>query len=183
MRPATLGLMPSPHLTLDLSGPNYVGAAVVYNYSISGQFDASGMVAGTLTTSMSVSGTGGVNVVAGITGTNIDPTPDNGVCFSVTGSCPTDKGVYSTSLQNHTFNVNFSQTGQLELAAVAQVQFFGSAHAMVDPVITLPAGYTLTLSSGAGNSVTAVPEPSTWLLFAAGMGLVGMQTRRRRAAA
>ena len=179
---ASLALTPSPHLTLDLGGPNYVGAAIVYNYSISGPFDASGMVAGTLTSSMSVSGTGIVSVAAGITGTNIDPTPNNGVCFSTVGSCPTDNGIYSTSLQDHTFAVNFNHTGQIELAAVGRVELFGSASASVDPVITLPAGYTLMLSPGAGNSISAVPEPSTWLLFAAGMGLVGVHTRRRRAA-
>lgn len=180
---ANLALMPSPQLTLDLGGPDFVGAAIVYNYRISGPFDASGMVAGTLTSSMSVSGTGLVSVAAGITGTNLDPSPNYGVCFSTTISCPVDNGLYSTSLQNHTFNVNFNPTGQIELAAVARVEFIGSAQAMVDPVITLPAGYTLELSAGVGNSIAAVPEPSTWLLFAAGMGLVGVHTRRRRAAA
>ena len=181
---ANFALMPSPHLTLDLAGPDYVGAAIVYNYLIAGPFNGSSVVAGTLTTSMSVYGAGLVNIVAGITGTNITPSPDNAVCFSVNPSnCVSSQGTYLPSLQNHTFAVDFAPSGQIELAAVGQVGLFGSAHAMVDPVITLPAGYTLMLSPGAGNSVTAVPEPSTWLLFAAGLGLVGVQTRRRRAGA
>lgn len=174
---ATLALTPSPNLTLQVNAADYVGAAVVYHYEIAGTFDASGVVNGTMTTSMSVGGQGFYTVIAGITGSEIAPSPDNAVCLSTTTTYCIDNG-YGASLQNHVFNVAFKPSGDIELAAAAQV-VFGSAHATVDPVITLPSGYTLTLSPGAGN-VAPVPEPATWLMFVAGAGFIGARARRRR---
>jgi hypothetical protein len=52
--------------------------------------------------------------------------------------------------------------------------------ATVDPIFTVPGGYTLELSSGVGNAASSTPEPATWVMFAAGMGLLGMAARRRR---
>jgi hypothetical protein len=54
--------------------------------------------------------------------------------------------------------------------------------ATVDPIFTVPNGYTLELSSGVGNGVQAtsgVPEPATWTTLAGGMGLLIAAKRRR----
>lgn len=53
--------------------------------------------------------------------------------------------------------------------------------ATVDPIFTVPSGYTLELSSGVGNSAqtSGVPEPATWTMLAAGMGFLIVAKRRR----
>jgi hypothetical protein len=51
----------------------------------------------------------------------------------------------------------------------------------MDPNFTVPAGYTLVLSAGVGNGVqgqSGVPEPATWTMLAAGMGLLIAAKRR-----
>jgi len=54
------------------------------------------------------------------------------------------------------------------------------ATAFVDPTFTVPAGFTLVLSAGVGNSLpSGVPEPATWTMLAAGMGLLIVAQRRR----
>ena len=50
--------------------------------------------------------------------------------------------------------------------------------ATVDPIFTVPNGYTLELSSGVGNSVALSPEPATWIMFATGMVLLIAGKRR-----
>jgi hypothetical protein len=49
----------------------------------------------------------------------------------------------------------------------------------MDPTFTVPAGYTIVLSAGVGNGVPpAVPEPATWTMLGAGMGLLILAKRR-----
>jgi hypothetical protein len=49
----------------------------------------------------------------------------------------------------------------------------------MDPTFTVPAGYTIVLSAGVGNGVPpAVPEPATWTMLVAGMGLLILAKRR-----
>jgi hypothetical protein len=52
--------------------------------------------------------------------------------------------------------------------------------ATVDPIFTVPAGYTLELSSGVGNGVASVsvPEPSAVGLLAGALILLGVMRRR-----
>lgn len=45
--------------------------------------------------------------------------------------------------------------------------------------IVLPQNATASFASGELYNVTAVPEPSEWLMLLAGLGLVGWRTRRR----
>jgi hypothetical protein len=58
----------------------------------------------------------------------------------------------------------------------------GSSVAWVDPMITVPVGYSLDLSPGI-DFAAGVPEPATWATMLLGLGLVGGLARRRRAAA
>jgi hypothetical protein len=52
-----------------------------------------------------------------------------------------------------------------------------SGSASIDPIITVPNGYMLIESAGVGNSAAA-PEPGTWVLLAAGCGLLCAVKRR-----
>jgi hypothetical protein len=76
----------------------------------------------------------------------------------------------------------------IELSSESYADYVGpsyglpsSAQAFADPVITIDeSGYTLELSPGVGNGlVSAAPEPSSWLLMIAGVGLAGLMLRRR----
>ncbi len=58
------------------------------------------------------------------------------------------------------------------------LDFANSAHLVG---IVLPAGASFSSASGAAYNVTAVPEPSEWLMLLAGLGLVGWRAARRRA--
>lgn len=54
-----------------------------------------------------------------------------------------------------------------------------SMSAFIDPMITVPEGYTLLLSPGVGNSLTpGVPEPSTWAMVVLGFAALGLVARR-----
>lgn len=54
-----------------------------------------------------------------------------------------------------------------------------SNRTMIDPVFTVPDGYQIQLSPGVGNSIAAVPEPSTWALIILGFAGVGFMASRR----
>ena len=56
----------------------------------------------------------------------------------------------------------------------------GSGTAFVDPMFSVPVGYTLVLSPGISNGV---PEPATWAMMLCGFGGLGALARRRRAQA
>ena len=158
---ANLLLNPSPAVELTATSGAFTGAGIRYFYSISGPaFDADSneTVAGTLTTSMSASGFGLFAVGATLTGSGLDITADNAVCLSTIGGCGSE---YSTSLTGKVLNLNFSSSGEIDLATVAYV-IGGSATASVDPVIQLPTGYTVTVtvSDGLGNSFALAAIPS-----------------------
>jgi hypothetical protein len=56
-------------------------------------------------------------------------------------------------------------------------------NAFVDPMISVPVGYTLDMSPGIGNSLVPVPEPSTWAMLIiglAGLSLIAHQAPRGR---
>ena len=176
---ANLNLLSSPNVDLHVSntgsGRIKGGAGIQYFYTISGP--GTGLVAGTLTTSMSVSGVGVVDVAALLSGTDIpftfNPAVDPGVCISA--FCPG----YASSLTNKHLTLNFNRSGEIDLAVVARVTGPGSATAFIDPVIELPTGYKLQLSPGAGNMAAAVPEPETYALMMAGLAVLGFAVRRK----
>jgi hypothetical protein len=58
------------------------------------------------------------------------------------------------------------------------------ATAFVDPYFTVPDGYSILTSPGIGNSLAAVtPIPAALPLFATGLGVLGLLSRRRKKAA
>jgi len=61
----------------------------------------------------------------------------------------------------------------------------GSATASIDPHIFFDLGfvnpgYTLVLSDNVGNTVGAVPEPSTWAMLILGFAGIGFMAYRRK---
>lgn len=56
------------------------------------------------------------------------------------------------------------------------VDFYNTARILID----LPPGFSATTSSGLPLQVAAVPEPETYAMLLAGLGLLGFVTRRRK---
>jgi hypothetical protein len=135
------------------------------------------------TVSVNVQANGGVS---GAVGTGIG-SADLGISGS--GLNIQESAVFggSTSFslnQNYAFQTN-SVYGIEMNAGMNQATGSGSASAFVDPMFTLPPGYTLELSPGIGNSLPPTPEASTWammLLGFAGLGLVGWRSQQKTAA-
>jgi hypothetical protein len=69
-----------------------------------------------------------------------------------------------------------------KVALVENIQSAGSggssASASIDPIITVPLGFELELSAGVGNA-SAVPEPQTWAVLAAGIAVLIAAKRRK----
>lgn len=83
---------------------------------------------------------------------------------------------------NHEYPVYLS----LEVQAIANNIYSTSAAASIDPYFYIDPtwaavnpGYSLTVS-GVGNSVPAIPEPETYAMMLAGLGLLGIAARRRK---
>jgi hypothetical protein len=68
--------------------------------------------------------------------------------------------------------------------------YVGSAAITLDPIVSIDPSfaavdrnyledYSIVTSPGVGNAVSAVPEPSSWLLMIMGLGVVGGLLRRR----
>lgn len=59
-----------------------------------------------------------------------------------------------------------------------------SATAFIDPMFFVdladPSAYSIILSEGIGNATSATPLPTALPLFAGGLGLIGLLTRRRK---
>lgn len=159
-------------------------ATLKYNYHISGAFGPSGTVDSLIYTQMSVTagltGTiGGYELEATLLGDHIPLSSENTVCIATTnfGSDCTGYGAFANSV----LKVALSEFGSFTLSARAQGDGF-SGDAFIDPVISLPDGYSIEFSSGVGNSfapaVRAVPEPATiGLIF---VGFVGFAKSRRK---
>jgi len=94
-------------------------------------------------------------------------------------------------IETRAFGLQAGQRASISLG-VAGASFAGStAYALADPYIFIDptflashAGYSVRVSSGVGNEmpvtpVTPVPEPGTWALMLAGIGILGTIARRR----
>lgn len=181
-----LNLLPAPNIDFNITNSgatnNITAAAGIrYFYTISGP--GTGPVAGTLTTSMSVSGTGNFKVAALLTGTDVpflifSPSSNVGVCSAANSTVCIG---YNDSFTSKVVNVNFSRSGELDLVTAARVKGIGSASSFIDPVFTLSdPNLTLTFSQGVGNSFAApVPEPDTYAMMIAGLGVLGFMARRK----
>ncbi|HEY1782415.1 MAG TPA: PEP-CTERM sorting domain-containing protein [Roseiarcus sp.] len=93
------------------------------------------------------------------------------------------------------FNLDTTYTTQADSPFVVSMQVSassgndetgsGSATAELDPIFSVPIGYSIVFSPGVGNSPIAagVPEPSTWALMTLGFAGLGFASWRRRVVA
>ena len=78
-----------------------------------------------------------------------------------------------------------NQVDAVTLFAYSVAYAGNTANASIDPTISLAAGfaganqYTIALSSGVGNPVVGVPEPSSYAMLIVGLGIIGLMVRRR----
>jgi hypothetical protein len=126
----------------------------------------------------------------------------SGTCFTSNTSSATGAGVVPTgtvSCGSSSMSGGFTENGSYtistnspyEVAMIANIQIGtsndGDANgpgsvmgtAFVDPIFSVGAGYELVLSAGVGNTASATPEPGTWTMLAAGLGLLGAANLRR----
>lgn len=104
----------------------------------------------------------------------VDDTPDY----------PADFGAISlpSGFVDQQFNVSISfNYGQaFYLASVLDIGGYGDFYNSADFGITAPEGASLTSLSGTLYSPAAVPEPETYTMMLAGLGLMGFMARRRK---
>nr|WP_199866341.1 PEP-CTERM sorting domain-containing protein [Bradyrhizobium sp.] len=94
-------------------------------------------------------------------------------------------GVQTFSI-DQVYNLQANETYRVYMLA-AGISDGGSFSAWVDPTFTIDPAvasqYSLYFSEGIGNTVSAVPEPSTWAMVIIGFFGVGFMTYRRKNAA
>jgi len=104
----------------------------------------------------------------------VDDTPDY----------PAGSGAISlpSGFVDQQFNVSVSFTyGQtFYLASVLDIGGYGDFYNSANFGISAPDGTSITSLSGTPYPAVAVPEPETWAMLLAGLGLVGVAARRRR---
>jgi hypothetical protein len=104
----------------------------------------------------------------------------NGVTTPITAN-----SFNATDSVNLTANAVYGVGLQMTLLLTGGI---GTASVYVDPLIQIAPGfanasqYSIELSPGIGNSVAAIPEPSTYALMLAGLGVLGIVARRRKVA-
>ena len=188
-----------PQVTAYVDGPNFLEAqaSIVYSFEIIGS--------GT-TVNVGIASNGGVSQSAGagngsvqllldgyqIAFANIDTSQNQYIgagppCVSVgsfsAGPCSRTYSLDGTS-PGSTFNLTVDTVHTISMSAGVANGPQGSVQDMsayIDPMITVPEGYTLLLSPGVGNSIS-VPEPSTWAMFLlgfAGLGFAGYRTSHK----
>jgi hypothetical protein len=84
--------------------------------------------------------------------------------------------------ESGSYAVTIGTTYEVELTAnVGICSGTGDAcSASIDPTITVGSGLLMDFSPGIGDTVSAVPEPSTWAMIALGFIGIGALGRRRR---
>ena len=117
----------------------------------------------------------------------------------VIGQGTTLQGTVQTGAKPQTKIINIDQTNFLEtntaydvtMTVGADAAMEGivnsnglSASASIDPSFVLganaPSGYSIVFSDGIGDTPSATPLPATLPLFAGGLGMIGLLTRRKK---
>ncbi len=73
-----------------------------------------------------------------------------------------------------------NQMYQVNMTAFLTNIYGGQASAFIDPMFVAPLDYTLEINPEIGNSISAVPEPSTWAMLIFGFAGIGFMAYRRK---
>jgi PEP-CTERM motif len=134
----------------------------------------------------------GSSVVDELAQTNAGYQCVSGACAgdlnSTTSNVTVDFGATTTfsggfSLKDEPITIDTDTVYEVELYAAVGGDPIIDERAYIDPMITMPAGYSLELSAGILNGTQPIPEPSTWAMMLAGfagLGFLGL-TRARKA--
>jgi hypothetical protein len=108
-----------------------------------------------------------------------------GIFVQTTNDYSAESSSYSIDYKSAPITLNIDQEYTVEegvnVNAIAGAGV-ATGYAYVDPMISVPSGYTVETSAGVGNSLAPVPEPSAWattLAGFAGLGYVRYRTRRK----
>lgn len=93
--------------------------------------------------------------------------------FTESGSYTIDSNAIYGVVMNANLTVGTSNDGLAQGGGTVQ------GIISLDPTFSVPAGYTLELSPGVGNSPSATPEPATWTMLSAGLGFLILAMQRR----
>jgi hypothetical protein len=176
----TFTAAPAPSITLNVTAGNkdvpgaFSSDTLTYYYSISGPDTADHRIDVQIATTMQIATSGSVVTLAFATLSGSDIADTQVACLNIP-DCVYEGG-YGLAL---TLTEHISFHGWFALTVLLDV-YSGSASAFVDPVLTLPEGYTIVLSDGIGNGATAraVSEPGSLGLLV--LGLLGFAGSRRK---
>ena len=107
-------------------------------------------------------------------------------CSEGAATCGDFSFTQSLSLTSST-STTTGDTGFTHLS-IYVLAYYGNAGGFIDPVITIDPSfadasqYQVVFSSGTGNPVAAVPEPSAWAMLLTGFAFAGGAVRRQRVA-
>lgn len=156
-------------------GTGAINASIIYDYHISGPTTQSGLVPAQVMSQLWATASGG-DAGASLTIPGFLPYGPYGTINVCASSSPVDCGAYASAF-SATSSGSLPVDGEITLSAVLDGNTLA---AFVDPVITLPNGYTIAFSAGIGNTaVTSVPEPSTWTMMLAGLAGLGFAGWRK----
>lgn len=95
--------------------------------------------------------------------------PVNGRIYTLAALLALNSSISDLPLISGTDTTPFGSSGEVD---------FNSTAALTE--VVLPAGVSFTSAAGAAYNVTVVPEPQTWAMLLAGLGLVGVALGRRQ---
>ena len=182
----TFAAIPAPSITLHVEGSNspisnqgFASDGLTYYYHIAGPSTPTNLVPVQLATTLRVSASGFVTTAnATLAGDNI---PTIIVCAG-NSNCDPTLGSYFSGTVNELLPFD----GSIRMGVSINV-YNGVGDAFIDPVLTVPTGYSIAFSNGIGNSgpqadpgPTRVPEPESILLL--GLGLVALVASRGKSA-
>ena len=196
---ATRTLSPFAGLTAQATYPGDFDAVsagaigfLTYYFTVDGPGPSVEVDIDTRLTQSTVNGGYGFSEILVTAGTDIFTAPNSAYEVICSSGCSDDATALDTTLQITT-NPGYVSSVDLEIEAgtgfsANPIAGYASADPFIfiDPSVPDASAYTITLSPGVANGLPGmggVPEPATWAMMLAGLGLAGAQLRdshRRR---
>lgn len=156
------------------------GGSAVVTANISGSFQAKLYPSFSVTAALGSDAFGGT----GSTTDSIDGNPGTDLYFPQTGDPLSAAGVVGSYSISHDWTVSDGYVYELYAALKVLGASNGASIYIEDPfTFKLPDGVTFTSMSGStygAAAIPAVPEPSTWMLMAAGLAVMARLRRKSR---